>query len=154
MQSIHILQTRAKHPITFRRNKTQSYVLGFKSSQLAHRILYTMHRNPNFLLLPDEPVVLQEPVTQINVVIDSRATFYIPKNQGPGTIFPEDEAWIEAVDYQDFLVYPVTHAKGIIIPFFLITEDDHEYVYNAHVIDPLDLQPPDDSLPSTGIVWN
>lgn len=87
------------------------------------------------MLLPDNPVELYEPQTKTRLVIDSNATFFVPKRTLQTDI--DLTCTIQRIEYEDFLLYPLTHGTGIVMPFSLITEDDHEFVYRSHVIDPI-----------------
>lgn len=145
MQATHYILHHRNGSLQFRRNKTQLYTVGYRSKQLAQTLLQKMEHPPKYMLLPDNPVELYDPSSDTRLIIDSNATFFIPKAKAAKALKEkggdigdlEDLFTIERVDYHDFLLYPVTHGTGIVMPFFLVTEDEDEYVYRAHVIDPL-----------------
>ena len=130
--------------VTFKSRRTHGsrYAIGFRNAQVAKNVMYNM-KNPNkfghlqdAILLPDlEPVTMQVNES-MDLLVHARATLFLPKNQKP-----EEHDWfgtIEAVDYHDFLLFPL-QGMGIVIPYFLISEDDQEYVYTTHAIDPVTL---------------
>lgn len=116
-------------------------MVGYRSKPLAKTILKRIELPPKYMLLPDNPVELHDPQTDVRLIIDTNATFFIPKSKHKDVHTMDagnpDPFSIQQVDYHDFLLYPVTHGMGIVMPFFLIMEDENEYVYRAHVIDPL-----------------
>jgi len=128
--------------VTFKSKRTHGsrYAIGFRNDQVAKNVMYNL-KNPNTfghlqdaILLPDmEPVTIRVN-DSMDLLVHARATLFLPKNQ-----VPEEHDWfgtIETVDYHDFLLYPM-QGMGIVIPFFLVAEDDQEYVYTAHAIDPI-----------------
>lgn len=123
--------------LLFRRNNVQTYTVGYRSKQIAANILRTLEFPPKYMLLPDNPVELYEPQTKTRLVIDANATFFVPKRTSKDDLEEGLTCTIQCIEYEDFLLYPVTHGTGIVMPFSLITEDEHEYVYRSHVIDPV-----------------
>ena len=143
-QQIHIIHRNSKalalhRPSLVRTKSITHYTVGFRSSQQAHRIMYTMdfENTEDFIMLPDEnAVTMREPITNTTLTIHGQATLFVPKKTQDAEFYQFFDE-VKPVSYDDFLVYPVTHGTGIVIPFFLITEDDTEYVYCAHAIDPI-----------------
>ena len=129
--------------VTFKSRRTHGsrYAIGFRNAHVAKNVMYTMKNPDKFgnlrdaILLPDMDPLAMQVNESANVLVHARATLFLPKNQTP-----EEHDWfetIETVDYEEFLLFPL-QGMGIVIPFFLISEDDQEYVYTAHAIDPVE----------------
>jgi hypothetical protein len=115
-------------------HKNKPYVIGFKSPRLARSVMYMLDEDPKFLLLKHSPKTMIEPETQVELNIDSEATLFIPKNNSKTII---DSYYINVINFDDFIIYPYTNNIGIIIPYFQVTQDDNEFVFKSHVIDPI-----------------
>lgn len=117
----------------------RKYVVGFRHNSIAGKVLHYIDPADKMLMMKQDPKIMIEPKTKTNLTIDSKATLFIPKLQ----VFGKDAGELEKdlnlayVDYTDFLTFPATHNTGIIIPYVLILEDDFEFIYRSHVIDPL-----------------
>lgn len=141
MNQIHLINCKNKSVGFVNYNK--HYVIGFKNSQVARKVMYGLHPEKKPYLLRDDPQILSDIKTGIELTIDSSATLFIPKFQGSSTYPLNDGGFhIKTVNYEDFLVYPMTHSLGVVIPFVLIDESSEEFMYRSHVIDPLLVFPP------------
>lgn len=118
-------------------HKNKPYIIGFKNGSVARNIMYQLHPNPKFMLLKNNPIKTKDIKTNTELVIDSDATLFIPKDIKSNIPKSNDDYYINVFDYENFIVYPYTINIGIIIPYVLIHEDSNEYVYKSHVIDPV-----------------
>ena len=128
-----------------RQNKT--YVIGFKHMSIAAKVLQHVDGEAKMELLSTDEVSFHEPITQTTLQIDSQATLFIPKLQtfGQTTNQPNhaitdpinnNDLYLHSLPFEDFLMYPTQKQVGVIIPYVLVLEDKHEFVYTAHVINP------------------
>ncbi len=128
------------------------YVIGFGSPLMARKVHYNLRPDP----VPDMRIERAEriDVTQQvkegldamgvdfkadSVCIDTRALLFVPKYTTPGTTLdPQHDAGIHlaTMDYSDFMMYPFEHNLGVIMPYELLHERPHEFVFRSHVIDP------------------
>jgi hypothetical protein len=129
------------------------YVVGFKSAMMARKVHYNLRPDP----VPDmriergERVDVTREVKQglealghhsfasESVCIDTRALLFVPKYTTPGSAFdPQHDAGVHLSTMAscDFLMYPFEHNLGVIMPYELLHERPHEFVFRSHVIDP------------------
>lgn len=101
--------------------KEKSYVIGFQTATIARNVQYNLHPEPRFLLLEDERFT---------------GTLFVPKLQGDYLDPMNDAGYhMSQHDRMEFYRLPAT-GLGIVIPFDLVAEDAHEFVFRAHVFDP------------------
>lgn len=118
--------------------KNKPFVIGFKSAPIARNVMYHLPVEPTFTLLPSNPKVLQNESLGIDLLIDNEATLFIPKTDFLS--LPKEEGYyLLDMEYQEFLIYPYTKNIGVIIPYVLLDENEEEFIYRSHVIDPLDI---------------
>lgn len=130
---IHTIQ-RGNLSLGFR-HQGKPYTIGFKTAPIARIVMHQLHPAPQFIVLKNEPVNVIEPSSGIELTIDSAATLFVPKRAAG---IPESDGLaLTFVPHDDFIVYPVTKHIGVIIPYALITEDDDEFVFRSHLIDPV-----------------
>lgn len=128
-----------------RQNKP--YVIGFKHMPIAAKVLQHVDGEAKMELLSTDEVSFHEPITQTTLQIDSQATLFIPKLQTFGQTHhhttnkdpnkdPNQDLYLHSLPFEDFLMFPTQKQVGVIIPYVLVLEDNHEFVYTAHVINP------------------
>lgn len=141
MNQIHLINCKNKS-VGFVNNH-KHYVIGFRHSKIARKVMYDMHPEQKPYLLRDDPQILSDIKTGIELTIDNSATLFIPKFKGSSTHPLNDGGFhLHNINYDDFIVYPITHSVGIVIPYVLIDENTEEFMYRSHVIDPLLVFPP------------
>lgn len=141
---VHLLRKQNYGLITFKSKRTHGsrYAIGFRNAHVAKNVMYNMKNPDKFgnlqdaILLPDLEPLTMRVNDSMDLLVHARATLFLPKNQEP----EKDDflGTIETNDYHEFLLYPL-QGMGIVIPYFLVAEDDQEYVYTAHAIDPVTL---------------
>ena len=113
------------------------YIIGFKHPHIANHVLYHVNSASPMQIMRYKPVPIYEPITKTELTIDSEGTLFIPKLQTFGKPQTTNDLELEEVDYHDFITYPLTHQVGVIIPYVLVLEDEHEFIYTSHIIDPI-----------------
>lgn len=116
-------------------HKKRPYVIGFRNGHIARNVMYKMEPNPIFTLLKQSPTQMINEETSLELTIDSEATLFIPKNKD--LEIKNEDLHIAPVEFEDFITYPYTLNVGIVIPYVLVSEDEEEFVYRSHVIDPM-----------------
>jgi len=115
-------------------SKGSQYVVGFKHASIAKHVSNHIDINNNMLILKHSPIKMYEPTTKTELVIDNKATLFIPKLKNKEKL--TNKLVVTEVDYNDFVIFPVTKSIGIIIPYIML-EDEQEFIYRSHVIDPI-----------------
>ena len=127
------------------KRQNKPYVIGFKHMPIAAKVLHHVDGEAKMELLSTDEVSFHEPITQTTLLIDSQATLFIPKLQTFGQTTnqpnhsitdPNQDLYLHSLPFEDFLLYPTQKRVGVIIPYVLVLEDNHEFVYTAHVINP------------------
>ena len=120
-------------------SQQKPYIIGFKHPQIANHVLYHVNPISPMQMMRYNPVPIYEPITKTELTIDSEGTLFIPKLQtfGQSHTITTNDLELQEVDYHDFITYPLTHQVGVIIPYVLVLEDDHEFIYTSHIIDPI-----------------
>lgn len=116
-------------------HQRRPYVIGFRNGHIARNVMYKMEPNPIFTLLKQNPTPVIHEDTSLELVIDNEATLFIPKNKD--LEIKTDDLHITPIEFDDFITYPYTLNVGIVIPYVLVSEDEEEFVYRSHVIDPM-----------------
>lgn len=129
----------------------QHYVIGFKSPMIARKVHYNLHPDPVGSLRVERSRVIdvtseiKEGLKDYNISfacdtvhIDTQATLFIPKHLAGGPLDPLNDTGmhLETVDSTDFLMYPFERNVGIIMPYALLEERVHEYLFWSHLIEP------------------
>ena len=132
------------------------YVIGFQSSSMARKVHYNLHpavgtgpSSPNMRLERYEEIDVTQEVKQglgdldvpfraQSVTIDTQATLFLPKHEVGAPHDPSNDMGIHlsTVDVSDFMMYPFENQLGIIMPYDLVHERPHEFLFKAQVIDP------------------
>ena len=118
------------------KKQNKPYVIGFKHMPIAAKVLQHVDGEAKMELMSTDKVSFHEPITQTTLLIDNQATLFIPKLQTFGKSDPNQDLYLHSLPYEDFLLYPTQKQVGVIIPYVLVLEDNHEFIYTAHVIDP------------------
>jgi hypothetical protein len=131
-------------PKTFLGLKQQykPYVIGFKHLPIAAKVMHHVNGEEKMQLMSTNKQTFQEPETQTTLYIDSKATLFIPKLQSFGQNTSNQDLTIYSLPFEEFLLYPKNKQVGVIVPYVLLQEDEHEFIYQAHVIDPLQPEQP------------
>lgn len=135
----HIYMINCKNKSVGITSMNKHYVIGFKNASIARNVMYSMHPEKKPYMLANEPNLFTDEKTKAELMIDNKATLFIPKYNSAdpaSTYLQETGYYIHTVKYEDFVVYPVTHALGVIIPYVLLNEELDEFMYRSHVIDP------------------
>ena len=114
------------------------YVVGFKNAHIARNVMYHLPLEPSFTLLQRNPIMYQDSQTGVDIRVDNEATIFIPKTQFL-SLSKDEGYYLLGMDYEEFVVYPYTKNIGVILPYVLLDENEEEFVYRSHVIEPLDL---------------
>lgn len=111
------------------------YIVGFKTVLMARKVHYSMHPEPKLVMVRDDNVT--HGITNININLDVNATLFIPKCKG-NVLDPMNDGsfHLSKVSYDNFLLYPFANNIGIIMPYNLEDENEFEFMFKAHVIDP------------------
>jgi hypothetical protein len=120
------------------------YIIGFRYSRIARNVMHNLHPEPLFTLVrgieaPSRLSVSDIKKHPVELSIDSNATLFIPKYEGSSSDPMNDGGFhMETLAIDDFVAYPVTKAVGVILPYVLIEENQEEFIYRSHVIQPCD----------------
>ena len=138
-------------------DQNNHYVVGFRSALTARKVHYNMKSDMSSDALRLERAerldvtrtvkaglatlgVSAEQFRAEKVCIDTRALLFVPKSPAlTGSAFdPQHDAGfhLATMDFSDFLMYPFEHNVGIILPYELLHERPHEFVFQSQVIDP------------------
>lgn len=127
------------------------YVIGFKCSTMARKVHYNLHPDPTRHAriersrAIDVTSELKQGLKEHNinfacesVNIDTQATLFIPKHLSGGPLDPTNDTGVHlsTIDATDFMMYPFEHHVGIIMPYALLEERAHEYLFWSHLIEP------------------
>jgi hypothetical protein len=117
--------------------KNHTYVIGFKSAITARKVHYSIHPEPQFMLLEGETHI-DTRIDGIKISIDTTATLFIPKCKG-STLLPLNDGGfhLNKIDMNNFVTYPIRRYLGIIIPYDIVEENDDEFIFKSQVIDPV-----------------
>ena len=140
MKKIFVIKQQNKHVSVMHAQK--HYVIGFKNVLTARKVQYSLHPEPKMMLLRDTVISLKNDLEKqgydMNLNVDVRATLFIPKCQGTA-LHPLNDAHYHCHSYtfSEFLSLPLKNNLGIVMPYTLEEEDDHEFMFRSCVIDPL-----------------
>lgn len=129
------------------------YVIGFQSPLMARKVHYNLHPDASERLRVEraESIDITRDITQRLedlgvpfqgecVSIDTRALLFVPKVMSGGSTAtdPANDAGmhLSVVDFAEFMLYPFEHNLGVIMPYDLLHERPHEFIFRSHVIDP------------------
>jgi hypothetical protein len=119
--------------------RIRHYVIGFKTGQLARKIMYAMEDRPSVRLYRS---MFHTPVSASGngsrVSLDVAAAVHISKACPPKEFHPHSEfdlCHVHSVNMDDFLRYPFHRNIGIILSYAVLDETDQEVVLRSHVIE-------------------
>lgn len=140
------------------RNRDYSYLVGFTSAGHANRVRLRTTAKSRMLMTNRRPQDVSQEINSglchlveipkmSGITIDLQAHLHIEKVEtgvrevGNGILVRdlaamEDVCKIEEADFSDFIMYPFMKNIGVVLPIQLIFEDDREFVFHSHVIDP------------------
>lgn len=123
----------------------RTYVIGFNDRKVANYVrdhitskpVCDLHPGNIFDVTGDvnkglESMGVSEQV--ININIDTEAKLFIHKK--PNTYTGLDRLYVEDCDFGDFLLLPIQQSIGVIMPEFIIDEDETVMQFKCQVIDP------------------
>lgn len=140
MNKIYTINLKNKTISAF--HQERHYVIGFSKISMARKVHYSLHPEPNLLILRDTNIDLRDDLAKMGyeapLKLDVNATIFIPKLQGAFLDPMNDTGYhIEDMPEKDFLELPVKKNLGIVMPYKLTHECQEELVFKAYVIDPL-----------------
>lgn len=118
------------------------YIIGFENPVLARKVQYNLQPNPEITLLRGKNINLASTLNDFglkntDLFLDIEATLFIPKFKGSVQDPMNDGGYhLGADNYNEFIVYPFTKSIGLVLPFKLDDEDEDEFMFRAHVIEP------------------
>lgn len=123
-------------------HKEKHYIIGFESVVHARKVQYSMHPMPEMVLLRNNNIDVRPSLNAIglkntSLVLDIGATLFIPKHKGD-PLHPINDGCFHLgfEKYNEFITYPLTKSLGIVMPYELKDEDEHEFMFRSHVIEP------------------
>jgi hypothetical protein len=120
-------------------NNNKHYIIGFKKSSIARKVIYNIHPEPEIVLFQSENIELVT-TEDMKIAFDTQALLFIPKCKG-SVLEPLNDGGFHLgiIKYDEFIQYPFTKGLGIIIPYDLIHEDKNEFQFNSQIIHPIPL---------------
>ncbi len=127
------------------------YVIGFQSPLMARKVHYNLHPDASEKLRIERAEsidITRDLARGLNdlgvafygesVKIDTRALLFVPKLTSGDAMDPANDAGmhLSTVDHAEFILYPFEHNIGVIMPYDLLHDRPHEFVFRSHVIDP------------------
>lgn len=114
-------------------HKGRSYVIGFSDTTTARKVHYNINPKPNFTVVRQNEVA-----HDIGLTWDKDAALFIPKCVG-GPHHPLNDAFLhlQAIPVDEFFMLPAK-GVGIIIPYELKDEDDEEFFFKSHLVEPIE----------------
>lgn len=126
---IYTLQQSSKKLSIVHRNK--NYYIGFQKVNMARKVQYSLHPEPNILLVRGDPIKFEE------ITFDTNSFIFIPKCHGSIWEPMNDAGFhMNQVDDTEFSLNLTVHC-GIIMPDKLVFEDDDEFIFSTSVFDPI-----------------
>jgi CRISPR/Cas system-associated protein Csx1 len=127
--------------------KSKPYVIGFIDKSLALHVSKNITIDPNCYILRGITHDISDDVNSglksmgINEIIDDicidvNAKLTIMKKPESDPV--KTDFFIETMDYGVFMMYPFEKMVGVILPNFIMDEDDHKMEFESQVIDPSD----------------
>lgn len=120
------------------------YLVGFQKVMHARKVHYSIHMNPQLLLLRDTNIDLHGDLMEngydLNLTLDVHSVLFVPKNTTSCMDAIYDGCFtMRSVKETDFLKIPIFNPSptGIIMPYDLIDETEDEFMFRSYVIDPL-----------------
>jgi hypothetical protein len=101
--------------------------------------------NPRPILLRDTNIDLHKDLFDggydMHLNLDVNSVLFIPKNK-TDVMDPIYDGciYMQELKEADFLHIPVSKQTGIVIPYELVDENDHEFMFKSYVIDPYEKQ--------------
>jgi hypothetical protein len=122
-------------------HRDKHYIIGFDNLATAKKVQYTMHPQPEITLLRGGginigPHLKQLGLNNTSLVLDIGGTLFIPKYKGSPSPMNDGAYHLGLDKYDEFITYPLTKSIGIVLPYDLTQEDEDEYMFKAHVIEP------------------
>ena len=120
----------------------KNFVVGFDNIKIARRVQYCMHPEPKLSLVRGEDIDMSDKFTEngingVSLTLDVKSTLFIPKYKGsPADPMNDGGFHIQNHKQIEFMAYPLTKMIGIIIPYHLLDEDENEFMFRAHLIEP------------------
>lgn len=112
-------------------HKNKPYFIGFKTVNLARKVQYSLHPEPNILLVRGDPRKFEE------VTFDTNSILFIPKCKGSIWDPMNDAGFhMNRIDDTEFSLN-LTVRCGLIYPDKLIFEDNEDFIFSASVFDPI-----------------
>jgi hypothetical protein len=123
----------------------RTYVIGFNDRKVANYVRDQITSKPICDLHPGKIFDVTGDVNKglesmgvsdqvININIDTEAKLFIHKK--PKNYTGLDQLYVEDCDFGDFLLLPIHKSIGVIMPEFIIDEDETVMQFKCHVIDP------------------
>jgi hypothetical protein len=105
--------------------------MGFTKPVMARQVHYNLHPEPQFTLVRGDPIKHED------IVFDTTSTLFVPKCKGD-FLDPMNDAGfhLSQMKTDEFYVLPAK-GVGIIVPYNLIEDSPDEFMFKAHVIDPM-----------------
>lgn len=121
------------------------YVIGFNDRKVANYVIDNITSNPVCNLHSGQIFDVTDNVNNglnrmgitqkvNNINIDTDATLTIQKK--PSNYNDLDILYVDDCDFGDFLLLPIHNSIGVIMPEFIIDEDDSVMQFKCQVIDP------------------
>lgn len=118
-------------------HKNNHYIIGFESFIKARKVQYNLHPNPEIMLVRGDTIDKHLYFGDIDLKLDIDATLFLPKYKGsPNDPMNDGNYHLNSEIYNEFIVYPFFKNIGIILPTELKDEDENEFMFKAHVIEP------------------
>lgn len=123
------------------KHASKQYVIGFQNAFITRKVQYTMHPEPEIVLLRDTTFSLHEDLKvhgyDIDLRVDVKATLFIPKCIG-STLHPMNDGLyhFHTFKFHEFMQLPIKDRLGVVMPYALELEDEHDFMFRACVIDP------------------
>lgn len=112
-------------------SRKHQYFIGFKTPNLARKVQYSIHPEPELTLVRNENIHKDE------VYFDNSAILFIPKCIG-STLEPMNDGGFHMNKMNENEFYLLLSKRyGIIIPYDLVAEDQDEFIFKSFVFDPI-----------------
>jgi hypothetical protein len=110
----------------------RSYIIGFSKLIVARNVYYKLHPEPKFTLIKNDNNIIVD-----DIIFDNKATLFIPKCKG-SILDPMNDGGfhLSQMKTEEFYILP-KNGVGIILPYNMTEEDENEFIFKAHVFDPI-----------------
>jgi len=116
-------------------NKNATYLIGFSERKVANYVCNNITSKPVIGLHPVKSYDVNKSmdITQnVNIHIDTTLRIY----KKPKEYNVSDKLYVEECDLLDFMQLPTHQSIGVIIPEFIIEEDEYAMHFKCQMIDP------------------